>query len=207
MVRVADKIPPHFRARCRRRALRGHQSARLLLVTRCRSSAYLGTFDCSSPSNSGEVTDAFLFIPGSVLSGLKCLHDHGTVHRDLKYVAPLSSTFPIFIEIFGYNTWPANRPENIIFHTKDQSSDIVIADFGMCVAQILSPETCLIRVICLQCQTPRCHRRTAHTRRRKSRICSPRGAEPKAERKACRPWSIGWDCLLSLLIIYGTMEY
>ena len=95
----------------------------------------------------------------------------------------------------------------LFFHTKDQSSGIVIADFGMCVAQILSPETCLIRVICLQCQTPRCHRRTAHTRRRKSRICSPRGAEPKAERKACRPWSIGWDCLLSLLIIYGTMEY
>src|SRR6266851_2170919 len=44
---------------------------------------------------------------------------------------------PFFIplcEIFGPDKWPGDRPENVLCHTKDPSSDIVIADFGMYVA-------------------------------------------------------------------------
>jgi calcium/calmodulin-dependent protein kinase I len=45
----------------------------------------------------------------SVLEGVDYLHQHDIVHRDLK-------------------------PENILYRTKETDSDIVIADFGMCVA-------------------------------------------------------------------------
>jgi len=48
---------------------------------------------------------------------------------------PLSPIIPlpIFGEIFGSNAWLVNRLENILSRTKDASSDIVIADFGMWV--------------------------------------------------------------------------
>ncbi|KAG6843257.1 hypothetical protein H0H93_001645, partial [Arthromyces matolae] len=42
----------------------------------------------------------------SILSGVGYLHDHDIVHRDLK-------------------------PENILYRTKDEDSDVVIADFGI----------------------------------------------------------------------------
>ena len=41
------------------------------------------------------------------------------------------STRPIFSNVTPWH-FP-DRPENILFRTKDPSSDIVIADFGMCV--------------------------------------------------------------------------
>ncbi|KAI3601465.1 calcium calmodulin-dependent protein [Moniliophthora roreri] len=50
----------------------------------------------------------------SILSGVKYLHDHDIVHRDLK-------------------------PENILYRTKDEHSDIVIADFGI-AKHLHSPE-------------------------------------------------------------------
>ncbi|KAF8996685.1 Pkinase-domain-containing protein [Hymenopellis radicata] len=42
----------------------------------------------------------------SILSGVRYLHDHDIVHRDLK-------------------------PENILYRTRDENSDVVIADFGI----------------------------------------------------------------------------
>ncbi len=42
----------------------------------------------------------------AILSGVRYLHDHDIVHRDLK-------------------------PENILYRTRDENSDVVIADFGM----------------------------------------------------------------------------
>jgi len=75
-----------------------------------------------------------------VSSGVKYLHDHDIVHRDLRFVAlPLC-------EIFGPDKWPGDRPENILFRTKDPSSDIVIADFGMYVALTYSQDTSHMRV-------------------------------------------------------------
>ena len=69
---------------------------------------------------------------------------------------------------------------------KDPSSDIVVGDFGMCVARIFSPETCLIRVIRLSVPNTSIPLETSHVRCRKSRICSSRGAEPKGARQTCR---------------------
>ncbi|KAJ7596053.1 kinase-like domain-containing protein [Mycena floridula] len=57
--------------------------------------------------------DAVLVVR-SVLSGVKYLHDHDIVHRDLK-------------------------PENILYRTKEEGSDIVIADFGI-AKHLHSPE-------------------------------------------------------------------
>ena len=37
---------------------------------------------------------------------MKYLHDHGIIHRDLKYVAP-----PIFGEVFGSNLWLVKREQ------------------------------------------------------------------------------------------------
>jgi len=50
----------------------------------------------------------------------------------------------IFGEIFGSNLWLVGRPEIIIFHTKDPSSDIVVTHFGVYVPWTFSLETCLI---------------------------------------------------------------
>ncbi|KAF9269734.1 Pkinase-domain-containing protein [Marasmius fiardii PR-910] len=50
----------------------------------------------------------------STLAGVKYLHDHDIVHRDLK-------------------------PENILYRTRDEDSDIVIADFGI-AKHLHSPE-------------------------------------------------------------------
>src|SRR5216683_273801 len=51
---------------------------------------------------------------------------------------------PFFIplcEIFGPDKWPGDRLENVLFHTKDPLSDIMIADFGMYVALTCSQDT------------------------------------------------------------------
>jgi len=74
------------------------------------------------------------------MSGMNYLHDHDVVPRDLKYVAPSFTIHPpIFGELFRSNAWLVNRPENTLFH-----KDIVIADFGMCIAWSFSLEICCI---------------------------------------------------------------
>ncbi|ORY06427.1 putative calmodulin-dependent protein kinase type 1 [Basidiobolus meristosporus CBS 931.73] len=60
----------------------------------------------------------------SILNGIAYLHENGIVHRDLK-------------------------PENILFRTKDEESDIVIADFGL--ARIMDDEK--IRILMTECGT------------------------------------------------------
>jgi len=76
---------------------------------------------------------------------MKYLHDHGIVHWDPKYVAPpFIIHLQSFSEVFGSDTWLVNRPENFIFRTKDPSSDLGIANFGVYVPWIFSPETCLV---------------------------------------------------------------
>ena len=89
----------------------------------------------SCPTCETKNQRSLLFSPSSVSSGVKYLHDHDIVHRDLRFVAlPLC-------EIFGPDKWPGDRPENILFRTKDPSSDIVIADFGMYVGLTCSQDT------------------------------------------------------------------
>ncbi len=59
----------------------------------------------------------------------------------------LSPFFHPLCEIFEPDKWPGHRPENILFRTKDPSSDIVIADFGMYIALTCSQDTpCHMRV-------------------------------------------------------------
>jgi len=74
-------------------------------------------------------------MPSFALSDMKYLQDNDVVHRGLRYFAPppwlFSIQLPIFDEIFGSNPWLVNRPEIILFRTKDPSSDIVMADLGV----------------------------------------------------------------------------
>ena len=51
-----------------------------------------------------------------------------------------------FGEVFGSDTWLVNRPENILLHTKDSSSDIFIADIDIYVFWTFSPGTCIVCV-------------------------------------------------------------
>ena len=74
------------------------------------------------------------FIPSSVLTGVEHLHDHSIVHRDTQHdVTSIYHSLSDRGEIFSPNAWLLNRPENVLFRT-EASSDIVIGDFGMCVA-------------------------------------------------------------------------
>ena len=81
----------------------------------------------------------------SVVSGMKYPHDHGIIHWNPRYVAPpFIIHLQSFSEVVGSDTRLVNRPENFIFGTKDLSSDLGIANFGVYVPSIFSPETCLV---------------------------------------------------------------
>lgn len=64
------------------------------------------------------------------MNGVKYLHEHDIVHRDLKYVL-ISASCIILALIVAFVPC---RPENILYRTRDKDSDIVIADFGMSVS-------------------------------------------------------------------------
>ena len=111
------------------------------------------------------------------------LHDHNIVHWDLKYVTPPlyhSPSLSIFAVISESDLWLVNRPEIMHFRTKDQSSDIVIAFWHVGRLKFLAgdmshmyhtPFSSVLNTSILP--------GAAHVCRRKSRIRSSRGAEPK----------------------------
>jgi len=95
----------------------------------------------SRPACKTENQCSVLFSPSLVLSGVKYLHrpSGSQVRGSPPFFTPLC-------EIFGPDEWPGDRPENVLFRTKDPSSDIVIADFGMYVTLTCSwdtPLTCV----------------------------------------------------------------
>src|SRR5216683_837462 len=106
------------------------------------SSPHFGMFASPSiPYSRLKTNDCYFLPPSSVLSSMKYLQDHDIVYQNLKYVAlPLFSSPS---EIFGSDKWPVDRPENILFCTKDPLSDIVIANFGMYNVLNCLLETCL----------------------------------------------------------------
>jgi len=76
-------------------------------------------------------------------------HYYDIVPRDLKHVAPPSSLYhlpPDLGELFESNPWAVNSLENILFRTNAPSSDIVIVDFGMCIAWTFSLDICRLCV-------------------------------------------------------------
>ncbi len=73
-------------------------------------------------------SDAVLVVR-SILSGVAYLHQHDIVHRDLKYASQLLPRSKS-ICLPGLLYLPF-RPENILYRSADDGSDIVIADFGM----------------------------------------------------------------------------
>jgi len=106
-------------------------------------------------------------------------------------------SLPFIIQILGSNPWLVNRPEDILFSTKDPLSHIIIADFLACVSPGFSRRKRVSYAsYAIQCQTPRCYWETARVRWRKCWICSYRGAESKSPGKLGDRWSIGWGYLL-----------
>lgn len=81
-------------------------------------------FECIYKKGSLSESEASKIV-FSIVSGVAYLHLHGIVHRDLK-------------------------PENVLFQTKDEGSDLVIADFGL--SRIVDEEK--FRMLTTTCGTP-----------------------------------------------------
>ena len=94
---------------------------------------------------------------------------------------PLPSTIPftlqLFGEIFGSNTWLVNRPEKILFRTKDPSSDVVIVDFRhVCPLDFLTRNMSHCHMASLASSSPvdtMNDGRTTRSHRRCERLTSP----------------------------------
>ena len=99
---------------------------------------------------------------------------------------PSSSTFSIFSVISGSNSWLVDRPEKILFRTKDPSSDMVIADFWH-VGHLKFRARDMSHMYHTSFGAKHLDfRGAAHVRRGMSRTRSPKGAEPKEVQQACR---------------------
>jgi hypothetical protein len=114
----------------------------------------------------------FRVFPSSVVSGVKYPNDYGIVHQDRQYVAPP-------------NPWPVNRPENILFRTKDPSPDIVL-------------------VICMPFDLA--GRAPGSSGEPLTSVVGTRGTEPKGHSKLVDLWSIEYGRFLPLLITCTAME-
>ena len=122
-----------------------------------------------------------------VLSGVTYLHDHDIVPLGSQVCCPSLLSFSSRSSARS-DAWLVNRPENILFRTKDPLSDMVTTDFGVCVPRLSRRKH--VSYACdftLRFQAPRFLCGTALLHRRKFRLCHPRSTQSRGARQACQP--------------------
>lgn len=151
----------------------------------------------------------FRFIPSSVLSGLKCLQDHGIIHQDVKYVVPRIFHLPglrrdpwiwrVACEQTGENPFPAYQGPIIRYRFRRLRH---VRRFNF-----------LAGSMSYACCTP------SNAKHRDSSwqpltsvesslgYVAPEAPNQKEYGMVVYLWSIGWGYLPSLPTIHSTMEY
>ena len=147
MARVADKILPRFRARCRRRALLSVSASAARATNRTEMPEQcFRTFDHFSHADSNaRLYHAIHAQIRLVRREVPACPWHRPPRCQICFPSPYR--FQTFGGIFESIPWLVNGKQNILSRTKDTSSDIVIADFGMCIGLAFSSKMSHMRVI------------------------------------------------------------